>query len=126
MNAAFRRDAEGFEHPDWCDLGECTAPSALRQRGRTEADVPVYLRDNHLSTPWVVEAGRAGEVTYTVLVYRGSSQPVGNAVEGVDLVAEFTVQNLRIGLGVAVDQLPGLAAAFAGARDTAIAGGVER
>lgn len=119
----YRTDAEGFEHPSWCDLGQCTAPSALAQRGLAEADVPPYLRDNHLSTPWVIDAGRIGEVTYTVQAFRGVDQPVTDEVEGVDLVAEFTLQNLRVGLAVAVDQLGPLVRAFTGARDTAQPGG---
>jgi hypothetical protein len=117
-------DPEGFEHPRWCDLGECTAPSALRQRGVDEAAVPLYLRGNHLTTPFVIEAAsaRAGEADFTVQAWRGVDQPVTNEVEGVDLVAEMTVQNLRIGLPVAVEQLGPLARAFAGLRDTARAG----
>jgi hypothetical protein len=119
----FRIDAEGMEHPSWCDLSVCTAPSALRQRGAAEAGVPVYMTDNHLSTPWIIEAGRLGEVAYTVQAFRGVDQPVTDEVEGVDLVAEFTLQNLRVGLAVAVDQLGPLVRAFTGARDTAQPGG---
>lgn len=110
---AFPRDAEGSEHPNWCDLSECTAPSALRQRGVDEADLPDYTLDNHLSTPRTIAAAYGSEGAYIVQAWRGSNQPVEDGVNGVDLVADQHARNLRIGLLVSVAQVAPLAEAFA-------------
>lgn len=118
---AFPRDAEGFEHPNWCDLTECTSPSALRIRS-AETDVPVYMQDHHLSTPQRVPAGRYGEVDFIVQVGRDTNQPVTDKVDGVDLIIDFPVCRLRVGLPVAVDQLGPLTQVLTAIRDIAIGG----
>lgn len=110
----YRTDAEGFEHPTWCDVsGSCTAPSALRQRGVAEADVPVLLSNAHLGTARVVDGDRMVETKFTLQAWRMVDQPVTDEVEGIDLHIEAKDGRLKTVVLVTPSQVPDLVEAFA-------------
>lgn len=115
-------DAEGFEHPHWCDQTICTSPSTLRIRGEQEASVPFILRDAHLGTPKVVDGDHYAETKFSIQPWRMVDQPVTDEVEGVDLHAEAKDERHRAVYPVTVSQLSPLARAFAEVRDIATAG----
>lgn len=115
-------DAEGFEHPRWCDLQLCTAPSSLRARGQDEADVPFTLRDAHLAAPHVVDGARIAEARYTLQAWQMVDRPVDDEVEGVDLQVERLDERLQVVFPVTLEQLAPLARAFGEVRDLVAVG----
>lgn len=115
-------DAEGFEHPHWCDQSICTAPSSLRIRGQEESSVPFSLLGAHLGTAKVVEGDRTVETRFTLQPWRMVDQPVTNVVEGVDLRVETKDERLKAIVMTTVEQLGPLARAFAEVRDIALTG----